>query len=171
MEFSIKSGSPEKQRTGCVVVGIYEGRKPSASAQAIDAASDHYLGEIMRRGDLEGARGKTLLLHSVPNIPADRVLLVGLGRERDFNESAYRSAVSAAAKALKATGASDATFCLTDLPLKRRDTGWKVEHAVLGLMEAAYRFDKLKSKAPEVKRTLRKVVLHVSRRNDLDGDP
>ena len=36
MEFSIKSGSPEKQRTGCVVVGVFEGRKLTASAQAID---------------------------------------------------------------------------------------------------------------------------------------
>ena len=35
MEFSIKSGSPEKQRSGCVVVGVFEGRKLSLSAQAI----------------------------------------------------------------------------------------------------------------------------------------
>ncbi|HPP47864.1 MAG TPA: hypothetical protein PLF25_10240, partial [Accumulibacter sp.] len=27
MEFSIKSGSPEKQRSACVVVGIFEPRK------------------------------------------------------------------------------------------------------------------------------------------------
>jgi leucyl aminopeptidase len=33
MEFSIKSGSPEKQRSGCVVVGVFEGRKLSASAR------------------------------------------------------------------------------------------------------------------------------------------
>jgi leucyl aminopeptidase len=167
MEFSIKSGSPEKQRSGCVVVGVYEGRKLSASAQGIDAASGQYLSEVLRRGDLEGALGKTLLLHNVPKIPADRVLLVGLGRERDFNESAYRNAISAAGKALKATGASDATVCLTDLTLKRHDTGWKVEHAVLGLVEASYRFDRMKSKPPEAKKTLRKVTLHVARRSEI----
>jgi leucyl aminopeptidase len=167
MEFSIKSGSPEKQRSGCVVVGVYEGRKLSASAQGIDAASGQYLSEVLRRGDLEGALGKTLLLHNVPKIPADRVLLVGLGREREFNESAYRTAISAAGKALKGTGASDATVCLTDLSLKRHDTGWKVEHAVLGLAEASYRFDRMKSKPPEAKKTLRKVTLHVARRSEI----
>jgi leucyl aminopeptidase len=150
-----------------VVVGVYEGRKLSASAQGIDAASGQYLSEVLRRGDLEGALGKTLLLHNVPKIPADRVLLVGLGRERDFNESAYRNAISAAGKALKATGASDATVCLTDLTLKRHDTGWKVEHAVLGLVEASYRFDRMKSKPPEAKKTLRKVTLHVARRSEI----
>jgi leucyl aminopeptidase len=167
MEFSIKSGSPEKQRSGCVVVGVFDGRKLTASAQAIDAASGGFVTEVLRRGDLEGSLGKTLLLHSVPKVPADRILLVGLGREREFNEPGFRNAMSAAVKALKSTGASDATVCLTDVPLKRHDTGWKVEHAVLAIMEGAYRFDRLKSKAPENKRALRKVVLHVARRNEI----
>src|SRR5262245_33607684 len=111
MEFSIKSGSPEKQRTGCVVVGVYEGRKLSEAAQAIDKASRQYLSEVLRRGDLEGKLGSTLLLHSVRQVPADRVLLVGLGRERDFNESAFRGAVNAAIRALRTTGTSEATLC------------------------------------------------------------
>ena len=171
MEFSIKSGSPEKQRSGCVVVGVFEGRKLTASAQAIDAASGGFVSEVLRRGDLEGSLGKTLLLHAVPKVPADRILLVGLGREREFNEPAFRNAMSAAVKALKSTGTSEATVCLTDVPLKRHDTGWKVEHAVLAIMEGAYRFDQLKSKAPENKRALKKVVLHVARRNEIsDGE-
>jgi leucyl aminopeptidase len=168
MEFSIKSGSPEKQRSGCVVVGVFEGRKLSASAEAIDTASKGYVSEVLRKGDLEGGLGKTLLLHSLPGVPADRILLVGLGREREFGEAAFRAAMAAAVKALKSTGASEATVCLTDVNVKRRDTDWKVEHAVLCAMEGAYRFDKLKSKAPEnSKRTLRKVVLHVARRNEI----
>ena len=167
MEFSIKSGSPEKQRTGCVVVGVFEGRKLSASAQAIDNASKHYLGEVLRRGDLEGKAGTTLLLHNVRQIPSDRVLLVGLGRERDFHETGYRNAIGAAVKALRATGTTEATVCLTDLPLKKRDTQWKVEQAVLGIMEGVYRFDQMKSKATGARRALRKVVLHVGRRNEI----
>ena len=166
MEFSIKSGSPEKQRTGCIVVGVFEGRKLSASAQAIDNASKHYLGEVLRRGDLEGKAGTTLLLHNVPQIPSDRVLLVGLGREREFLETAYRNAISAAVKALRTTGTTDATFCLTDLTVKKRDTHWKVEQAVLGIMECVYRFDQMKSKASGPRRPLRKIVLHVGRRSE-----
>jgi leucyl aminopeptidase len=167
MEFSIKSGSPEKQRSGCVVVGVFEGRKLSAAAQAIDAASKQYLGEVLRRGDLEGKLGGTLMLHNVRHIPADRVLLVGLGRERDFGESSYRAAFAAAMRALRSTGASEVNICLTDLPLKRRDMGWKVEHAVLAVKEGVYRFDRLKSKPPESKRALRKVILHVSKRAEI----
>ena len=39
MEFTIKSGSPEKQRSACVVVGVFDNRKPSLSADLIDRAS------------------------------------------------------------------------------------------------------------------------------------
>ena len=167
MEFSIKSGSPEKQRSGCVVVGIFDTRKLTPSALAIDSASRHFINEVLRRGDHDGKLGTTLLLHKVPQIAADRVLLVGLGRERDFGETAYRSALAAAVRALRSTGASEATLCLTELPLKRHDIAWKVEHAVLAVSEGFYRFDRLKSKPPEAKRALRKVTLHVAKRAEI----
>ncbi len=38
MEFTIKSGSPEKQRSACVVVGVFDNRKLSLSAELIDRA-------------------------------------------------------------------------------------------------------------------------------------
>jgi leucyl aminopeptidase len=167
MEFSIKSGSPEKQRSGCVVVGIFDARKLSPSALAIDAASRHFISDVLRRGDHDGKLGTTLLLHKVPQIAADRVLLVGLGRERDFNESAYRTALHAAVRALRVTGASEATVCLTELALKRHDTAWKIEHAILAVSEGFYRFDRLKSKPPEAKLALRKVTLHVAKRAEI----
>jgi len=167
MEFSIKSGSPEKQRTGCVVVGVFEGRKLTASALDIDRAAKGFLAEVLRRGDHEGKAGTTLLLHIVAGLPCDRVLLVGLGKEREMGESAYRKAIDTAVKALKSTGATDAMFFLTDLALRKRDTAFKVEQAVLGIMDGIYRFDRMKSKPPESKRALRKVILHVARRSDI----
>jgi len=166
MEFNTTSGSPEKQRSGCVVAGVFEGGKLTAAAQALDNASGRFLGEVLKRGDLGAKAGATLMLHHVPRVPAERVLLVSLGKERDFHEGQYRTALAAAAKALRATGAADATICLTDLPLKRRDTGWKVEQAVLAVAEAFYRFDRMKSKPPEPKSALRKVALHVSKRGE-----
>ena len=167
MEFSIKSGSPEKQRSGCVVVGVFEPRKLTASAQAIDDSAKNYISEMLRRGDMEGKLGTTLLLQSVPGIPSDRVLLVGLGRERDFHETAFRTSLAAATKALRGTGTTEATVCLTDVPLKKRDTSWKVEQAVIVITEGSYRFTRMKSKASESRRAMRKVVLHVSRRNEI----
>ena len=69
MEFSIKSGSPEKQRSACVVVGIFEPRKLTLAAELLDNAARNHLSDIIRRGDMEGKTGSTLLLHNVPGTP------------------------------------------------------------------------------------------------------
>src|SRR5690606_3227754 len=89
IEFPIKSGSPEQQRSACVVVGVFDNRKLSLSAELVDRASNGYIGEIIRRGDMEGKLGSTLLLHNVRGTLADRVLLVGLGKERDFRDREF----------------------------------------------------------------------------------
>ena len=168
MEFSIKSGSPEKQRSACVVVGVYEPRKLTLAGELIDNIANGYLSDIIRRGDMEGKLGATLLLHSVPNTLCDRVLLVGLGRERDFKDKQYRDAMRTAVKTLNETGSMEAVIYLTEATVKRRDTAWKIEQAVLMAMEAGYRFDRLKSKQDELRRPLRKITLNVSRRNELN---
>ncbi|MFN0160300.1 MAG: leucyl aminopeptidase [Burkholderiales bacterium] len=167
MEFSIKSGSPEKQRSACIVVGVFEPRKLSQAAERLDAASKGYISDIVRRGDMEGKAGRTLLLHNVPGILGDRVLLVGLGREKDFRDREYREAVRAAVKTLDETGAFEGTIYLTEIAVKRRDIAWRVRHAAMIGAESVYRFDAMKSKKDEVRRPLRKLTLMVERRNEL----
>jgi leucyl aminopeptidase len=167
MEFTIKSGSPEKQRSACVVVGVFDNRKPSLSAELIDRASNGYISEIIRRGDMEGKLGATLLLHNVRGTLADRVLLVGLGKERDFREREFRSAIRAAVRLLNETGSYEAVVYLTEEKVKRREVAWRVEHAVVVAMESVYRFDQMKSQPADVRRPLRKLTLSVPQRSDL----
>ena len=171
MEFTIKSGSPEKQRSACVVVGVFDNRKLSLSAELIDRASNGYISEIIRRGDMEGKLGATLLLHNVRGTLADRVLLIGLGKERDFRDKEFRAAVHAAVTLLNETGSYEAVVYLTEEKVKRREVAWRVEHAVIVAMEAVYRFEQMKSEPAEVRRPLRKLTLSVPQRSDLsDGE-
>ncbi len=167
MEFTIKSGSPEKQRSACVVVGVFDNRKLSLSAELIDRASNGYISEIIRRGDMEGKLGATLLLHNVRGTLADRVLLVGLGKERDFRDREFRSGIRSAVKLLNETGSYEAVVYLTEEKVKRREVAWRVEHAVVVAMEAVYRFEQMKSQPTEVRRPLRKLTLSVPQRSDL----
>lgn len=167
MEFSTKSGSPEKQRTGSVVVGVFEPRKMTLAAELLDKASEGYLSDVIRRGDMEGKAGTTLLLHHVPGTLCERVLLVGLGKEREFREKEYRAAIRAAVRTLNETGSFDAAFFLTELPVRKRSLAWKVRQAALLAEEATYRFDQFKSKKEELRRPLKKIVFSVERRNEL----
>ncbi len=94
MEFSVKSGSPpEKQRSACIVVGVFEPRRLSPIAEQLDKISDGYISSLLRRGDLEGKPGQMLLLHHVPNVLSERVLLVGCGKERELDERQYKQII------------------------------------------------------------------------------
>src|SRR3954469_9758041 len=165
MEFVLNGASLEKQRTGCIVVGVYEGGKLSPSAVALDSASGRVLSEAVSRGDLEGDLGTVLLLTRIPNVAAERVLLVGLGPEPEFVEASYHTALSAATTSLRTTGAAEATLCLNELAVSGRDGPWKVEQAVLAVMDGLYRFDKLKSEPPKDKRALKRVAFHLADRS------
>lgn len=167
MEFSIKSGSPEKQRSACVVVGVFEPRKPTLSAELLDKAANGYISDIIRRGDMEGKAGSTLLLHNVPGTLCDRVLLVGLGKEKDFREKEFINAARLAIKTLNETGAFDATIFLTELAVKKRSIAWRVRQTAMIAQDVTYKFDQFKSKKDEVRRPLRKLTIGVERRNEL----
>ncbi|HXZ97491.1 MAG TPA: leucyl aminopeptidase [Burkholderiales bacterium] len=167
MEFSIKIGGLEKERSACVVAGVYTPRKLSPAASSIDQVSGGYLSTILRRGDMQGKRGSTLLLHNVPKISSERVLLVGLGREQEFNEQKFREAVRTAIKTLDEIGVPNAALGLTELPVKKRDLAWRVLQTVLVATDSNYRFDRLKSKHDEEKLSLAKVTLMVSGQSEL----
>lgn len=167
MEFIIKSGSPDKQRSACVVVGVYEPRRLSPAAELLDKASDGYLSSLLRRGDLEGKLGQTLLLHQVPNLQTERVLLVGCGKERDLGDKQFRQLVIKASAMLNDTGSMEAVSYLTELHVKGRGVYWKVRQAIEATLDSRYSFDLLKSKKDEARRPLRKITWNVPTRRDL----
>ncbi len=160
MEFSIKAGAPEKLKSGCIVVGIYADMKLSRAASAIDAASGGALGKIIKRGDHRGKRAATLLLQGVSGIQADRVLLVGLGKQSELNQRAYAEILRAAYRAVAATGATDTLITLGELAVEARTIEHKLTSIVLAAHESVYRFDQLKSKKEDAA-TLRKVIVYV----------
>jgi leucyl aminopeptidase len=170
MEYFVKSSNPEKQRVACVVVGIFDRRTPTPAAETIDRESKGMIASVMRRGDMDGKLGSTLLLHNVPGIFADRVLLVGLGKERQFEDHAYRKAHAAVANALRRTGAIDAVSYLTQVEVKGRDFHWNVLQATLATEAEYYRFDECRgdeSRKAISTHKLERLTFDVPRRSDL----
>jgi leucyl aminopeptidase len=152
LEFSIKAGRPEKQKAGCVVAGVFDARRLTDAAKNLDRAGNGYLASILRRGDLDGKLGLTLWLHSAPGVAAERVLLVGLGKQEEFGPKAFREAVRAAVRAVSESGASDAVIYFSELTVKGHDRAWNAAQQAVLAADASYRFDQLKSKRDQQRR-------------------
>ncbi|MEX0729264.1 MAG: leucyl aminopeptidase [Aquisalimonadaceae bacterium] len=169
MDYVVKSGKPQAQHSGCMVAGVFENRRLSPPAKELDEASGGYLSALLRNGDMEGSAGKTLMLHKVPDIAADRVLLVGLGPEKSFGDRAYRQAIQTMFNALSASGAKDAWCTLSQLQIKGRDLDWACRDATILVENLLYRFQACKSKKDDKAPKLRKLVLAVAERSQVAG--
>lgn len=167
MEFSAKSGNPEKQHTACLVLGTHEPRKLTAAAKAVDEASGKRLSSLLRRGALKGKVGQSLVLHDIPGIKAERVLLIGCGPEKALDDKQYLKIMEGSAKQIKAVGVAEAVSFLPTLKIKDRDDAWKMQYGVNAVQQALYEFKDFKSEQAEEGKTLRKITMMISSRRDL----
>jgi leucyl aminopeptidase len=165
VEFSIKVSAPEKQPSACVVVGVFESRKLSPSAEHLDKASRGQIRALLRSGDMEGKLGSTRMLYRVPGVSAERVLLVGLGPGKDLGAKELREAVRAATRALLDSGSSDAALYLSELAVQGRDADWKARQLAVLAAATGYVFDRMKSKKADA-RPLRRLVLATDSKRD-----
>src|SRR5215471_6948150 len=149
MDITLETASPEKLRTGVLVVGAFADGSLPPSARMIDEVSQGKLSALMKRGDLEAKAGASLLLYDLPGAAAERVLLVSLGTHNQFGDKAFRDALGSVAKTLAGGVAKDAAVALADLELPGRSLAWRLEQASCLLADGAYRFD-----APGTRRTL-----------------
>jgi len=163
MNYQIKSGHVQTLRTGCVVVGVFESKRLSESAQRLDEASGGAVSRILRRGDMEGKTGQTLMLYDLPNVRSERVLLTGCGKQRKFDDSTYRKVIETSATHLQTSGATDACCCLIELPVGKRSTRWKIRQAVIGTESKLYTFDQTKSVRKPPSHPLKKMILITSK--------
>lgn len=127
-------------------MGVFEPRRLTAVAEQLDEISEGYISNLLRRGDLEGKAGQMLLLHNVPNVLSERVLLVGCGKERELDERQYKNIIAKTIQTLNETGSMEAVCFLTELHVKGRDTYWKVRQAVEATEDTLYTFMQLKTK-------------------------
>ena len=148
MEFSIKTSAPEKLRTDCLLVGVYEGRKLTDLAKALDTVSEKAISLALKSGDLEGKAGTTLMLRQVPGISAPRVLLVGLGKADGWSLKSLRSSLRGALKALPA-GVQHVATDLASLPIKKTTVKHSAAALAETVLEVTYQVNAIKAQAAE----------------------
>ncbi len=161
MDFSIKAFDTKNTlaaaKSGCIAVAVYENKKLSAAAKALDVNGD--ISAALKSGDISGKPGSTLLLRGVAGVAAARVLLVGLGSDDVASEKSFTTGVTAALKVFSTLGAADAIIAFPLDSVKERDANWALRALVIGASEAEFRTDGQKSKKDPVLAGVRKIVV------------
>ena len=171
MDFSIKAFDTKNTlaaaKTGCVAVAVFENKKLSSAAQALDVNGD--ISAALKSGDISGKAGTTLLLRGVAGVAAARVLLVGMGSNDAITEKSFGSAVSAALKVFGTLGSQDAIIAFPMADVKDRDINWAVRSLVIAANEAEFRTDSQKSKKDPLPAGVRKLTIAAAEAGQLKG--
>ena len=145
---------PDQQEVACVVVGIFHDNELSEHASQIDTVSQGFLSEMLAMGDLGDKAGNTMVLYKVPDVKAERVLLVNCGKKEKFNVAAFHKVVNGALAALKNHDLDEVSFYLQLLEVEKYDIHWKIRQVIELAVSAEYQFEQLKSEPEEASKVI-----------------
>ncbi len=156
MEFSVSSKDPSQVKVDCLVLGVFAKRQVSAGAQALPQATQEYLQQVLKHGDIEGDPGQSLLLYQVPGLKALRLLLLGGGKAEERSPASFRKLMAAAVAQLEAGQSASAAILLQGLGPDTATGYQSGRDLALAAEEALYRFTQMKSQVEKPRRPLKR---------------
>jgi leucyl aminopeptidase len=101
MKFTLDAQPVSDNPSACLVVAVAENAPLGPFAAAVDAACDGLIENLRESGDIETGIGKCTLLHRPRGLAAERLLLVGLGKQEKLDLPRFDRACLAAGKFLR----------------------------------------------------------------------
>src|SRR6185369_8787290 len=141
MKIDVKSADPLKHVTPALIIGCWE-NDGDRLFTACDAALDGCLARLAATREFSGKVNTTRLLHTLGRLPAERLLLVGLGKRAEMDDERLRQASGNAVQALRS--ARVASFA-TALHLAGA-CGTALEAVCEGALLGGYAFELYKTK-------------------------
>jgi len=164
VEIKLSNANPLKIKTHCLVLPVTNQKKLIGAAAEADKASGKYLSKILKQGDLADKAGATVMLHDVPEVAAQRVLLVSTGKTAVSAEDFDKMSAAVATK-LAAPGIKDCVSCMAHIDVTDKDQTWQARSISQALLTKTYSFTLHKSKKTNKAQGFDgKVTLHVEDR-------
>jgi leucyl aminopeptidase len=164
MEFSTQTtASLHQVKTAALAVGVFADGVLSPAADIIDRASNGAVRAVVK-AEFRGRAGSTLTLRALPGVTAQRVVLVGLGKQDEYSARAHASAEQAFASVCVAAQLTEgvstlAANAIADVPVIAR-----ARSAAIAAGNATYHYDASFGKPDrDARPKLKKIVQIVER--------
>ncbi len=141
MDFSTHTTSSLHQiKAQAIGVGVFADGILDAAADVIDRASQGAVRAAVK-SEFSGRPGSTMVLRALPGVKAARVILVGLGKQSDYNARAHARAEQALANACVSCKATDAMSTLAAIACNGSQPRERARAAAMAVGQATYHFD------------------------------
>src|SRR5690242_17847407 len=105
MKIDLTSANPLRFTTPALVIGCHEDAG-SELFTACNAALDGLLERLAATKEFSGKPNSTRIIHTLGKLPAERLVLVGLGKKADAGDERLRQGAGNAVQALRAARVS-----------------------------------------------------------------
>ncbi|CAB3908669.1 Cytosol aminopeptidase [Achromobacter anxifer] len=166
MEFSTQTtASLHQVKTAALAVGVYAEGVLSPAADLIDRASNGAVRAVVKT-EFRGRAGSTLILRNLPGVSAQRVVLVGLGKQEEYSARAHASAEQAFASACVSAQLTEGVSTLAANPIADVAIIVRARSAAIAAGNATYHYDASFGKPDRDARPKLKKIVQVVERAD-----
>ncbi len=171
MEFSTNTSvSIHQVKTAALAVGIFADGVLSPAADVIDRASNGAIRAVMKT-EFTGSANSTLVLRNLDGVAAQRVVLVGLGKQADYNARMHANAEKAFTSVCITARITEATSTLAAIACPGTTATDRARDAAAAASEATYHYDATFGKPnPDARPKLKKISLLVARSDSTATD-
>lgn len=141
MEFSTQSTTDlAKIQTQALSVGVFKNKELSAAAQYIDNASNGAISAVLE-SEFKGDSKTQLVLRNLPNVSAQRVVLIGLGEHKKYNAKAHAAAELVFTAYCKSASITEAVSTLASIDVADNTLADRAKAAAQAVGYINYKYD------------------------------
>jgi len=98
-------GDIAKIKAGAIVVNLFEGMERLDGDMAnIDRALDGAISQLISQGEIKGKLNEVSIVHTLGKLPANRVVVAGLGKQPELTQDKVRGVVAETCRLLRQKG-------------------------------------------------------------------
>jgi len=163
VKISVEVSDIAKWEDEVIVVNLFEGvDHPGGATGAVDGALGHQITALIATGDVSGKFKEVAVLPTFDRIPANRVMVVGLGKRDEFTLDRVREVSARAALRVREMGLRTFSTIVHGAGVGDMDLGDATEAVVEGTLLGLYRYTEHKTE-PEKKKVEAMTVLNLDK--------
>ncbi len=160
MKLSLSSTPLAEAKTPCLVIAVTEEGPLSPSAQAVDQASNGLITRMLESRDINTSAAKTTMLHGLPGMAAERVLVIGLGKPEKLTAARWDRSCLAAGKALRDHPVTKCHIFAHDVEIEGIDEHWRLRQLALAVQRGNYLYTTTKRRKDDEPVPLKEAVFN-----------
>jgi leucyl aminopeptidase len=158
MDIRVEKGKPEKFPCELLLLFSFESpEQMEGCVQNVDLEWKGFISTLIKQGDFKGELFECHLLHTQGALPAQRVLLTGLGKKGQFDLEKWRGAASKAGQFIRNSGIKQFAFPIGKI--EGLSEAELAESFVTGLLLGVYQFNEFKTLEREKIKEIGEVIL------------